>query len=354
MTYRIAVYGTGNVGKQALRGVIAHPDLQLCAVLVSAAEKIGRDAADLADLTAPTGVTATADVDAVLAAEPDCVVYAAATDDRLEAALADQVNLLRHGVNVVASGPVFLQFPYGVVPDELFAPIAEAADAGRASILVNGIDPGFANDLLPLALTGTCARVDQVRCMEIVNYATYDSATVLFDVMGFGKPLDDVPLLLQPGVLSMAWGSVVRQIANALGLRLDHVEEVHERDVATADISTSCGIVPAGTAAALHFEVRGIADGKIRIVLEHFTRLHDDLRPDWPQPAGAGGSYRIEVEGEPRYALDLVPHSHLGDHNHAALVGTAMRLVNAAPAVITAAPGLLTARDLPLIPGWAR
>ena len=27
--------------------------------------------------------------------------------------------------------------------------------------------------------------------MEIVDYATYDSAAVMFDVMGFGKPLDD-------------------------------------------------------------------------------------------------------------------------------------------------------------------
>ena len=42
--------------------------------------------------------------------------------------------------------------------------------------------------------------------MEIVNYATYDSATVMFDVMGFGKPMDEIPMLLQPGVLSIGWG----------------------------------------------------------------------------------------------------------------------------------------------------
>ena len=42
-------------------------------------------------------------------------------------------------------------------------------------LFVNGIDPGFANDLLPLALTGTCQSIQQVRCMEILDYATYDS-----------------------------------------------------------------------------------------------------------------------------------------------------------------------------------
>ena len=89
----------------------------------------------------------------------------------------------------------------------------EATTTGQSSVFVNGIDPGFANDLLPLALAGTCQSIEQIRCMEIINYDTYDGATVMFDVMGFGKPLDDLPILLQPGVLSLAWGSEVRQLA---------------------------------------------------------------------------------------------------------------------------------------------
>ena len=111
----------------------------------------------------------------------------------------------------------------------MLAPIEDAAREGNSSLFVNGIDPGFANDLLPLALAGTCQSIQQIRCMEIVDYATYDSATVMFDVMGFGKPLDEIPMLLQPGVLSMAWGSVVRQLAAGLGLELDEVTETYER-----------------------------------------------------------------------------------------------------------------------------
>ena len=103
----------------------------------------------------------------------------------------------------------------------MIAPIAEAAEAGNASIFVNGIDPGFANDLLPMALAGTCQPIEQIRCMEIINYDTYDSATVMFDVMGFGKPLDEIPMLLQPGVLSLAWGSVVRQLSDCPGHTCD-------------------------------------------------------------------------------------------------------------------------------------
>ena len=47
---RTAVWGTGNVGRAAIRAVDAHPDLELSHVLVANPAKVGRDAGDLADL----------------------------------------------------------------------------------------------------------------------------------------------------------------------------------------------------------------------------------------------------------------------------------------------------------------
>ena len=85
-------------------------------------------------------------------------------------------------------------------------------------------------------------------------------------------------------------------------------------------------------------------------MLEHVTRVHDDIGPDWPQPAGHG-CYRVEIKGEPNYTLDLQLLGTDGDHNTAGLKATAMRLVNAVPAVVAAKPGLVTALDLPLITG---
>ena len=302
-------------------------------------------------LTISTGITATTDLDAVLATNPECAVYTALADNRLPEALEDYRRILSAGVNVVGSGAVFLQYPWQVIPDELLKPIEDAAQAGKSSLFVNGIDPGFANDLLPLALAGTCQSIEQIRCMEIINYDTYDSAAVMFDVMGFGKPLDEIPMLLQPGVLSLAWGSVVRQLAAGLGISLDEVSETYIREPAPEDFDIASGHIAKGTAAALRFEVRGMVDGKAAVVLEHVTRLRDDLCPDWPQPAQEGGSYRIEITGEPSYAMDLCLSSPNGDHNHAGLVATAARVVNAIPAVVAAPPGIRTTLDLPLITG---
>jgi 2,4-diaminopentanoate dehydrogenase len=351
MAINVAQIGTGNVGRHALTQLINDPRFELTGVWVSSKEKAGKDAAELAGLDNSTGITATTDLDAILAGGPECAVYTAMADNRLPDALEDYRRILAAGINVVGSSAVFLQYPWRVLPDELVKPIEEATQQGNSSLFVNGIDPGFANDLLPLALASTCQSIEQIRCMEIINYDTYDSATVMFDVMGFGKPLDDIPMLLQPGVLSLAWGSVVRQLAAGLGVDLDEVTETYVREPAPEDFDIASGHVPKGSAAALRFEVRGIKDGKAAVVLEHVTRLRDDLCSDWPQPAQEGGSYRVEVTGEPSYALDLCLSSPNGDHNHAGLVATAARVVNAIPAVVAAPPGIRTTLDLPLITG---
>jgi len=349
-TYRVIAWSTGNVGVHALAGIDARPDLELVGLWVSNPDKVGKDAGDLAGLGRTLGITATDDVDALLALKPDVVVHTAMADHRLMEAMADMQKILEAGINVVSSGPVFLQYPYGVVDESMYRPIVQSATEGGVSLFVNGIDPGFANDALPLALSGVSERIDELRVAEILNYATYNQAMVIFDIMGFGRPIDEVPMILQPGVMTMAWGSVVRQLAAGLGVELDGLEEWYEREPATETFEVDSGTIEKGTAAALHFELRGIRDGRAVIVLEHVTRLHDDLAPHWPQPAGHG-CYRVTITGEPNYTLDLQLLGSDGDHNTAGLKATAMRLINAIPDVVEAPPGLVTALDLPQVSG---
>ena len=347
MAIRVAQIGTGNVGGHALTELINNPQFELTGVWVSSDTKAGKDAAELVGLENSTGITATNDLEAVLAAQPECAVYTAMADNRLPEALEDYRRILAAGVNVVGSGPVFLQYPWQVLPEELISPIQEAALAGKSSLFVNGIDPGFANDLLPLALAGTCQSIEQIRCMEIIDYATYDSATVMFDVMGFGKPLDEIPMLLQPGVLSLAWGSVIRQLAAGIGISLDEVTETYVREPAPEDFDIASGPIPKGSAAALRFEVRGMLGPR------SCSNTSPGCVTIWARTGRAqpGGSYRVEITGEPSYAMDICLSSRKGDHNHADLVATAARIVNAIPAVVAAPPGIRTTLDLPLITG---
>lgn len=351
MAIRVAHIGTGNVGRLALAELVENPAFELTGVAVSNPDKVGRDAGELAGLATHTGVAATDSLDALLAAEPECVVYCAMGDTRMPQAMDDVRRILAAGVNVVGSAPGVLQFPWNVIPDKFIQPVEDAARLGNSSIYINGVDPGFVTDLIPLAFASTCRRIEQVRCMEIADYATYDGAIVMFDVMGFGKPLDEVPILFQPGVLGIAWGCAIRQLAAGLNIEIDAITESYEREPAPEAFNIAAGHVPQGTVAAVRFQINGIVGGRPAIVVEHVTRLRGDLRPDWAQPAQPGGSYRVEITGEPSYSVDICPTSRDGDHNHAAIAGAAARIVNVIPAVIAAPPGIRTTLDLPLRSG---
>ena len=54
------------IGRHALRLIIERPDLRLVGMHAHAADKVGRDAAELCGLDQPTGILATDDIDALL------------------------------------------------------------------------------------------------------------------------------------------------------------------------------------------------------------------------------------------------------------------------------------------------
>jgi 4-hydroxy-tetrahydrodipicolinate reductase len=348
MVYRVAQWGTGNVGRLGVRGILEHPDLELVGLLVHSADKAGRDAGELAGL-APAGVTATADPDEIIGLGADCISYMATGDLRPDEAVADMARVLEAGTNVVSTSVVPLVYPPSA-PAPYRDPLAAACKTGGASCFTSGIDPGFANDLVPFAFLGTCERVDSVRVMEILDYSTYLQADVLFDIMGFGKPLDELPLLLQPGIIGLAWGGTVSVLAAGLGAQLDDIREVHERVPAARDYETPLGTIAAGTTAGMRFEVQGMVGGEPRVVLEHVTRINDEVAPEWPNLPGQGG-YRVDIQGNPSLHCQFHFEGEDGDHNTGGLTATAMRCLNAIPAVCEAEPGLLSVLDLPLVTG---
>jgi 4-hydroxy-tetrahydrodipicolinate reductase len=349
MRHRVIQWSTGNVGRHALRAILSHPELELAGVWVHGEKKAGRDAGELCGV-GPTGVRATRDADAVLASDAACVVYTATADLRIGEALDDVCRILRAGKNVVSSSIVPLVHPAQLGPDVLRR-LEDACREGNASFWTSGIDPGFANDVLPLTLSGLCESWTQIRIQEIVNYATYDQPEVVLGTMGFGKPMDDVPILLRPGALRLAWGGTIRLLAQGLGLELDDVVQRFECLPAPRDLDTAMGVIRRGTRAALRFEVCGVVGGEERLVVEHVTRMHDDLAPDWPR---SDGGYHVIVEGVPRMVCKLDMADEHGDHAVGGVVLTATRLVNAIPAVIAAPARPLTALDLPLVTGRGR
>jgi hypothetical protein len=347
MAYRVIQWATGTVGVHAAPAIAAHPELELVGLWVHSDSKAGRDAGELCG-GPPLGVEATQDAEALLALDAECVCYTANSDLRPGEVVDDIVAMLAGGKNVVNTSFVPLLHPAHAgegVLDRLEA----ACQAGGTSFYTSGIDPGFGNAGITIHALAMCKEVRHVRMMEIVNYATWDNPFTMFEIMGFGKADPAQSLLLAPGSTTLAWGPVLHLVADAIGLRLDAVEERHEILRADADFVIASGPVAAGTISGMRFEIVGLVDGQERIVVEHVTRLRDSDAPDWPQ----GQGYRIDIEGEPHVHVELSVSSDLGDHNHAGCLATAMHVVNAIPAVVEASPGVKTVLDLPVYSAFA-
>ncbi|OWY62372.1 dihydrodipicolinate reductase, partial [cyanobacterium TDX16] len=74
MAIKVIQWATGGVGRAAIEGVLDHPELELVGAWVHSDAKEGVDLGELVGRDA-IGVTATTDVDALLALEADCVLY---------------------------------------------------------------------------------------------------------------------------------------------------------------------------------------------------------------------------------------------------------------------------------------
>ena len=290
------VWGTGNVGRAAIRAVDAHPALQLSAVIVHNPDKVGRDAGDLGDVGRGLGVAATSDIDTVLASKPDAVVYAASGDIRPDDALADIVAAIRAGAVVVTTS-LYPLYDHRSAPAEMRQAIQDAIDEGGGSLFASGIDPGWGNDVLPLLLSGLATTVDVIRCQEIFDYSTYDQPDSVRWLVGMGQPMDYAPPMVAPGIPSMVWGGQVRLMARALGVELDEIREtLLRRPLETTVTTATMGDFEEGTQGALRFEVQGIVDG---------LDGHLDARPALddhamrPVPVGrrgpVGGAGRVDA-----------------------------------------------------------
>lgn len=101
MPYRVVQWATGAVGRESLRGILDHPDLELVGVKAYSGDKHGVDAGLLVDRD-PVGVAATTDVDEVLAGAVDCVLYTPRTPS-----VDDVCAILSSGANVVTTAFAF-------------------------------------------------------------------------------------------------------------------------------------------------------------------------------------------------------------------------------------------------------
>ena len=342
---RIVQWATGTVGRHAVAAVHEHPDLELVGALVYSDAKAGRDVGEVCGI-GEIGIAATKDPDDIVALDADCVLYMPQGEMNPMGALDDICRLLASGKNVVSTAVTALIYPASMgqqVVDRLEAACAE----GSSSFHATGIEPGWAAEVLPLTMSGLFGRIDSLLVQELLDYTTYDSADMLFDIMGFGMAPDAPVPLADPVLAGSTFKASLMLVADGLGATID--DFAYDRQVAVANepFDVKAGSIEAGTVSAQRFSCSAIIGGRPALTIEHITRLGDEQAPEWP----TGRGWKVTVEGRPSMVLESRIATHGEDETEQGCLGTAMHAVHAIAPVCAAAPGIRTFLDLPTIMG---
>lgn len=346
MALRVVQWATGGVGVAAIKGVLEHPDLELVGCWVHSEAKSGRDVGEIVGVR-PLGVTATNDVDAILALDADAVIYSPLMPNP-----AEVTALLRSGKNVIT--PVGWFYP----GEKEAAPMRAAALEGNVTLHGTGIAPGGISEKFPLVFSIMSTGVTFVRAEEFSDLRTYDAPDVLRYVMGFG----DTPANALTGpmqrLLDGGFIQSVRMCVDEMGFAADpKIRATQEIAVATAPIDSPMGAIQPGQVAGRKFHWEALVGGEVVVrVTVNWLMGQENLDPPWTF-GPAGERYEMEVKGNPDFSVTIKgfqPESVAeGLESNNGIVATAAHCVNSVPAVCAAEPGIATYLDLPLISGKA-
>ncbi len=294
----------------------------------------------------PIGVTATADPNEMIALDADCVLYMAQGEMNPAAAIDDICRLLASGKNVVSTAVTSLIYP-SAAGAHVVEQLEAACTGGGSSFHATGIEPGWASEVLPLTMSTLFKRIDHLLVQELLDYASYDNAMMLFDIMGFGRAPDAPVVMSDPKIAGMVFEAPLMLVADGLGATIERFE--YDRQVAVADraFDIAAGPIAVGTVSAMRFSCTAIVAGRKAVTIEHITRLAEDQAPDWPR----GRGWKVSVEGVPSMVLEATIAVHGEDENDQGCLGTAMHAVHAIAPVCAAEPGIRTFLDLPMIRG---
>lgn len=336
--YRVVQWATGEIGGRALREVIRHPDLELVGLVVYGKDKEGLDAGMICG-EAPTGVIATTDRGSVVGLGADCVLYMPGTYD-----LDDVVALLAAGTNVVTTCGDFFAggLPLG---EEGRQRVVAACEQGKSSIYATGSSPGFISEALPLTLLSLQRRVDAVKVEEYANISQRNSPHMIFEQMGFGKPVGPAAPE-RSAYLQSQFSPSLSIIGAAAGRPVDAWSARGELAAASHDVTIAAGVVKAGTVGAMRTTIVGTSAGTAAVSFSATWYCTQDIDADWDM---LDTGWRVRVDGDTPLKVTVefpVPLEELGGMTPGL---TAHRPVNSVIPVCRAAPGFVATADLPVL-----
>src|SRR5580765_7047020 len=326
MTIRVMQVGLGPIGAAVARQLAVRKGFRIVAAVDIDPNKIGRDVGEVAELGRPMRVKVTGDLrKAVKATKPDVAVLC--TSSSLKSVMPQLEELLKLRLPVVSTTEE-LAYP-APANRRLAKKIDQMARKAKVAVLGTGVNPGFAMDALPIALTAVCERVERV----VVNRVQDARIRRLpfQQKIGAGLTTEQFQRKVDDGsVRHVGLTESIAMIADALGWTLDRISDEIQPKLASVTISSEFLAVDPGYVCGIIQDGIGYRKGKPVI------KLHMEAYLGSPETYDS-----VEIEGSPSLSMKVAGGIH-GD------VATASIAVNSIPKVLQAAPGLHTMRDLAL------
>jgi hypothetical protein len=344
----VVQWATGAVGTPALAELIENADYQLVGVLVYDPAKAGQDAGALCGLAPTTGVLATTDKEEIFALGADVVIHAASKAHAVETNAEDICRLLAAGTSVITTTSYNHLPTYGAETEAAFV---EACRAGGSRFHAAGENPGFMFERLVATVTALSKTIDRIDLYEATDVSAVDSRPMLVDLMGMGRPPEDVSadsVIIKK--LDLAYRQALNATADVLGVTLSHVDVSVEATTLPHDIEVRAGTIEAGTVVGQRFSWVGHWAGRPLLAIHEEWVLTRDL-PQWGLKPLAPGEkaplIRAVIKGKPSFELQLdvgwddKPAD--GTHAEPGHLMIAMSAVRAIPDVLAAPPGVVSA-----------
>jgi len=325
-TIRVFHYGLGPIGAAVAKQVAQRSGFKIVGAVDIDPAKEGRDLGDVVGLHKRLGVVVSGDARKTLkASKPNVVILC--TSSSIKKVMPQIEEILKTKTPIVSTTEE-LSYP-GYTHIRQARQIHEWAKKAKVAVLGTGVNPGFAMDALPIALTAVCERVDRVVVNRIQDARI--RRLPFQQKIGAGLTTEQFQRKVHDGsVRHVGMTESIAMIADALGWTLDRITDDIQPKLASVTISSEFLAVDPGYVCGI------IQDGAGYRKSEPVIRLHMEAY------LGAPESYdSVDIEGSPRLAMKIAGGIH-GD------VATASIVVNSIPHVMNAGPGLHTMRDLPL------
>ncbi|MDD4826336.1 MULTISPECIES: 2,4-diaminopentanoate dehydrogenase [unclassified Mesotoga] len=330
MAYRVLVWGLGAMGSGVARNIVKKEELRLVGAVEKDPERIGKDLGEYLG-GEKTGRLVYSDIEkAIVETRPDIVVIA--TNSFVEEVLPKIEAAARHHVDILTIAEE-MAFPFVSHPEESEI-LENIAWRYGVSILGTGINPGFVLDLLIIAMTGACLKVDRIEARRINDLSPFGKTVM--ETQGVGTSPEEFRKGIEKGdiVGHIGFQQSIAMIGNALGWEIDRIEESREPIISNTERKTSVAHVKPGMVAGCKHVGRGYCGEKLMIELVHPQQI-------LPETEGVDTGDYIDIYGDPEIHLSIKPEIPGGK-------GTIALATNMIPAVIEAAPGLIEMSELPI------